>query len=129
MIVVNKLGQKEEVSQDQFNKILATEAILEVEFKDFEGTLEEYYNKAKDVIGEPQYPSVGPEGLVLGSALFTGLREYGAGFVTELLKKSDARDYILYLLIFLSETMAAAIKDNIPAEEIVSNMTEPDKAE
>lgn len=125
MIAENKLGEKFEVSQDEFNKILATESILEIEFKQFEGTLQEYYKKAQDLIGEPQYPSTGPEGIVLGAALFTGLREYGAGFITELLKKKDAKDYVLYMTIFLAEAMTSAM--NKSNSEISSEEIKPEK--
>lgn len=125
MIAENKLGEKFEVSSDEFNKILATESILEIEFKQFEGSLEDYYKRAKDIIGEPQYPSTGPEGLVLGGALFTGLREYGSGFITELLKKKDAKDYVLYLTIFLAEAMTSAMnKANKEDSETTINSEE-----
>lgn len=103
--IYNALGVKYEVSTETLDDISSAEFIIEKPFKECELSPEDYINEVYKIVGDPRYPEIGKEGIVLGWLLFNGVRKFGVGYLEKLLKEEDAEKSIIYMLVAQSEAL------------------------
>ena len=112
--LINKNGVSFVVDEKMMDDILSAEFIIEKPFNEFEGTPEEYVAKVTEIIGEPKYPEIGKEGIVLGWLLFNGVRKFGIEYLNKILKEDDAYQSVIYMLVAQSEALVdqSSAKEN-----------------
>jgi len=110
--ITNSKGDKFEVEAKTMDNILSAEFIIQKPFKEFEGTPDEYINSVTEKLGEPKFPEIGKEGIVLGWLLFNGVRQFGIEYLRKVLEEEDAIDSIIYMLVAQSEALTDKSKED-----------------
>lgn len=93
----NKNGEEFNLTEEMFLEIQAATILLEENFTEFEGTPEQFLDKAKKICPDPVYLNRTTDTVFLGNAVFIGIGNYGMQFVEKLLMSDAPKNAILAL--------------------------------
>lgn len=93
----NKSGEEFSLTEEMFLEIQAATILLEENFTEFEGTPEQFLDKAKKLCPDPVYLNRNTDTVFLGNAVFVGIGNYGMQFVEKLLMSDAPKNAILAL--------------------------------
>lgn len=93
----NKNGQEFTLTEEMFLEIQAATILLEENFTEFDGTPEQFLDKASKICPDPVYLNRNTDTVFLGNAVFIGIGNYGMQFVEKLLMSDAPKNAILAL--------------------------------
>lgn len=121
----NKNGQEFTLTEEQFLEIQAATILLEETFTEFEGTPEQFLEKAKALCPNPTYLNRTEETTFLGNAVFIGIGNYGMQFVEKILMSEAPKNAILALFNYtLSLIDLLNVKEMDNAAEIADKVVQ-----
>lgn len=91
----NKNGQEFSITEEMFLEIQAATILLEENFTEFEGTPEQFLDRAKKICPDPVYLNRTTDTVFLGNAVFVGIGNYGMQFVEKILMSDAPKNAIL----------------------------------
>jgi len=97
MEVVNKNGDKFNLSEGDFIKLSAATILLEKTFTEYEGTVDKFFEEAEVFAGEKGWLPQDTDTLMIGNAVFVGILTYGKTFVDKMLSTDTAGDQVFCL--------------------------------
>ena len=128
----NKSGKQFDLTEEMFLEIQAATILLEENFTEFEGTPEQFLDKAKKICPDPVYLARTTDTTFLGNAIFIGIGNYGMQFVEKLLISDAPKNAILALFNYtlsLIDMLNLEKADNVAeiADKIIDELKTNDK--
>ena len=105
MELINKNGDKFDVSEERFLEVSAATILMEESFTDSDGTPEEFLERASLLCPTPTYLNRTTDTTFLGNAIFVGIGMYGQDFVKKMLENPVAADMVFALFNYTLSIM------------------------
>ena len=105
MELINKNGDKFDVSEERFLEVSAATILMEESFTDSDGTPEEFLERASLLCPTPTYLNRTTDTTFLGNAIFVGIGMYGQDFVKKMLENPVATDMVFALFNYTLSIM------------------------
>lgn len=116
MILTNMNGEEFNVTEERYLEVSAATILLEESFDQFNGTPEEFLERAHLLVPTPIYLNRTTETTFLGNAVFVGIGMYGQDFIRKMLSTEIPED-----LVFSLFNYTLSIMDILNAEEMQNN--------
>lgn len=100
MILTNKNNEDFTVTEEQFLEVSAATILLEESFDQFEGTPEQFLDKAELLIPSPTFLGRSTDTTLLGNSVFVGIGEYGRDFIKKMLLNDPERIELMITSLF-----------------------------
>lgn len=109
--LVNSSGTEFNIDSKTMDDILSAEFIINKSFRELDLTPDEYIAKVKEELGEPKYPSISKEGIVLGWLMYNGIMKFGIEYLERIMKEEDANKSVIYMIVALAEALTDKNKE------------------
>lgn len=97
MILTNKNGTEFKVEEDKYLEVSAATILLEESFNDYDGTPDEFLERAHLLVPTPTYLDRTTDTTFLGNSIFVGIGMYGHDFIKKILSLDVSEDLVFSL--------------------------------
>ena len=118
MTLINKNGTTFEVTEETYLEVSAATILLEESFTNYEGTPEEFLERAHTFVPTPTYLDRNTDTNFLGNAIFIGIGMYGQDFIRKILSTEAPENLIFSLFNYTLSVldMLNATIDQLPKD-------------
>jgi hypothetical protein len=105
MVLTNVNGTEFEMTEEKYLEVSAATILLEESFDQFDGTPDEFLERAHLLVPTPTYLNRTVETTFLGNAIFVGIGMYGQDFIKKMLSTEIPEDLIFSLFNYTLSIM------------------------